>query len=102
MDSADASEAEAGVTGLGLDSGPGYGDPPSEGKRPLYGTTQEHCEQMIARSLEKNPMVKFMREALEKSGCPTGKKFFKAEVCSQEAGGGFRPEDGVSGKITYK
>lgn len=29
------------------------------------GTTREHCEQMVERSIHRNPMVKFMLQKLE-------------------------------------
>lgn len=42
-----------------------------------------------------DPMVKFVRGALEKAGCPVGDKFFKPEECSMQVGGGFKRDDGV-------
>eukprot|EP00897_Mesotaenium_endlicherianum_P006904 jgi/Mesen1/6241/ME000323S05374 len=61
----------------------------------LYGTTQEHCNSMIQASLRANPMVKFVREALAKAGCPVKDNFFKATICNEEVGGGFLPGGGV-------
>ncbi|KAH8947951.1 hypothetical protein BDL97_11G071800 [Sphagnum fallax] len=61
----------------------------------VYGTTPQHCQQMINHSLAHHPMVKFVRGALEKAGCPVGDKFFKPEECSMQVGGGFKRDDGV-------
>ena len=42
-------------------------------------------------------VIKFLREAMEKAGCPVGDRFFSAMNCSMNAGGGFMPEgEGVS------
>ncbi|KAH9548146.1 hypothetical protein CY35_11G074200 [Sphagnum magellanicum] len=60
----------------------------------VYGTTPQHCQQMINHSLAHHPMVKFVRGALEKAGCPVGDKFFKPEECSMQVGGGFKRDDG--------
>ncbi|KAL2623305.1 hypothetical protein R1flu_003510 [Riccia fluitans] len=57
---------------------------------------QAVCERMIEHSLRRNPTVKFMREALAKAGCPVTEKFFKAENCTLQAGGGFVPQVGIS------
>ncbi|CAM6118711.1 unnamed protein product [Calypogeia fissa] len=54
------------------------------------------CQRMIEKSLQNSPAVKFMIEALQKSGCPVTEKFFKSENCSIEAGGGFVPQIGIS------
>ena len=42
--------------------------------------------------------VKFMRESLEKAGCPVGRKFFKAKVCGRATAGGY---DGGGGVCTF-
>ncbi|RVW68958.1 Mitochondrial inner membrane protease ATP23 [Vitis vinifera] len=47
------------------------------------GMTVKECEQMIQKSL-RTPMVKFLRENLEKSGCAIGDKFIKAIYCKHE------------------
>ncbi|KAJ7537105.1 hypothetical protein O6H91_12G097500 [Diphasiastrum complanatum] len=73
------------------------GDPRSA-DRPLssvYGTTHQRCQKMIHHSLSKNPMVKFMRQALDTAGCPVGDKFFKATTCEKVVGGGFQSDLGV-------
>ncbi|KAJ4826265.1 hypothetical protein Tsubulata_018661 [Turnera subulata] len=58
------------------------------------GVTVEECERMIRRSL-RTPMVKFLREHLEKAGCGVGDNFFKAVNCSQEIAGGYVPGEGI-------
>ncbi|KAL2941573.1 Mitochondrial inner membrane protease ATP23, partial [Bienertia sinuspersici] len=52
------------------------------------GVTVEECQNMIKRSL-RIPMVKFLRENLEKSGCSIGDNFIKAENCEQKVSGGY-------------
>ncbi|GAQ88292.1 Ku70-binding protein [Klebsormidium nitens] len=71
-----------------------------ENGRVLYGTTKEHCESMIEHSLKHNNVIKFLREAMEKAGCPVGDRFFSAMNCMMNAGGGFMPE-GEGIKICY-
>lgn len=61
----------------------------------LYGTTPEHCEKMIDRSLASNKKVQFLRDAMEKAGCPLGRKFFKSIVCDKAAAGGFLEGQGI-------
>ncbi|BBN06703.1 mitochondrial inner membrane protease ATP23 [Marchantia polymorpha subsp. ruderalis] len=57
---------------------------------------QAACQRLIEHSIQKNPTVKFMIEALAKAGCPVTEKFFKSENCTMEAGGGFVPQIGIS------
>ncbi|XP_024363931.1 mitochondrial inner membrane protease ATP23 isoform X1 [Physcomitrium patens] len=69
------------------------------------GTTPEHCQQMINRSLSRNSTVKFVREALTEAGCPVADKFFKPERCSIQAGGGFKQDEGIvicSNNVTHQ
>nr|XP_023918828.1 mitochondrial inner membrane protease ATP23 homolog isoform X2 [Quercus suber] len=47
------------------------------------GRSIEECQSMIQRSLQ-TPMVKFLREHLEKSGCVLGDKFIKAVHCNKQ------------------
>lgn len=42
-----------------------------------------------------DPTVKFVRDAMAKSGCVVSDTFFKPEECTMQVGGGFRQEDGV-------
>lgn len=42
-----------------------------------------------------DPMVKFVRDAMAKSGCSVSDNFFKPEECTMQVGGGFRQDDGV-------
>ncbi|XP_019183455.1 mitochondrial inner membrane protease ATP23 homolog [Ipomoea triloba] len=58
------------------------------------GKTVEECQGMIQKSL-RTPMVKFLREHMEKAGCGVGEKFFKAIHCDQSVGGGYVPGEGV-------
>lgn len=61
----------------------------------LYGTTPELCEQMIDHSLANNKKVQFMKDAIEKAGCPLRRKFFKAIVCERASAGGFIEDEGI-------
>ncbi|KAL7232684.1 hypothetical protein ACSBR2_010654 [Camellia fascicularis] len=47
------------------------------------GRTVKECQDMIRRSL-RTPMVKFLREHLEKAGCSFGDKFIAAVHCDKE------------------
>lgn len=63
-----------------------------------YGSTPERVEEMIDEALETNPKVKFMREELEKAGCPVGRRFFRAKDCTKSdkaAAGGFMETEGI-------
>ncbi|KAI4348239.1 hypothetical protein L6164_008986 [Bauhinia variegata] len=59
------------------------------------GVTVEECTKMIGESL-KTPMVKFLREHLEKAGCPVRDDFFKATNCTTAASGGYTPGLGIT------
>ena len=41
------------------------------------------------------PMVKFLREHLEKSGCVVGDKFIRAARCNKQISGGYVRGEGV-------
>lgn len=58
------------------------------------GMTVEECQGMIRRSF-RTPMVKFLREHLEKSGCGVGDQFFKAIHCDQNLSGGYIKGEGI-------
>ncbi|CAH9082911.1 unnamed protein product [Cuscuta europaea] len=58
------------------------------------GKTVEECQRMIQKSL-RTPMVKFLRERVEKAGCGMGENFFKAIRCDQSVGGGYAPGEGI-------
>ncbi|KAL2929182.1 Mitochondrial inner membrane protease ATP23 [Bienertia sinuspersici] len=70
---------ESGAKGSGSNSPSAlYGD----------GVTVEECQNMIKRSLQ-TPVVKFLRESLEKSGCSIGDNFITATECKKEVSGGY-------------
>ncbi|XP_021762120.1 mitochondrial inner membrane protease ATP23-like [Chenopodium quinoa] len=52
------------------------------------GVSVEECQKMIQRSL-RTPMVRFLMENLEKSGCSIGDNFIKAVDCKQKISGGY-------------
>ncbi|XP_061364362.1 mitochondrial inner membrane protease ATP23-like isoform X2 [Gastrolobium bilobum] len=56
--------------------------------------TVEECQAMIHKSL-RTPMVRFLRERLEKAGCGVQDNFFKAVICDQPAAGAYIPGEGV-------
>ncbi|KAI9097959.1 hypothetical protein K1719_025730 [Acacia pycnantha] len=58
------------------------------------GKTVKECESMIQKSL-RTPMVRFLRERLEKAGCPVGNKFFRAVNCEVNRSGGYIPGEGI-------
>ncbi|KAM7266641.1 hypothetical protein ACFE04_004538 [Oxalis oulophora] len=58
------------------------------------GRTVEECEDMIRRSL-RTPMVKFLRQQLEKAGCLVGDNFIRAVNCTQEVAGGYSRGEGI-------
>ncbi|KGN51337.1 mitochondrial inner membrane protease ATP23 [Cucumis sativus] len=58
------------------------------------GRTKEECEDMIRRSL-RTPMVKFLMEHLEKSGCGIGDRFIKAVHCEKQISGGYVRGEGI-------
>ena len=54
--------------------------------------TQEYVD----RALTKDPKVKFLLQALAKTGCHVDPAtFFKVEHCEATIAGGFRPQSGV-------
>ncbi|XP_021596042.1 mitochondrial inner membrane protease ATP23 isoform X2 [Manihot esculenta] len=58
------------------------------------GRTKEECQDMIQRSL-RTPMVKFLKEHLEKAGCGVGDNFIKAVNCDKEISGGYVRGEGI-------
>ncbi|CAO2820447.1 unnamed protein product [Amaranthus hypochondriacus] len=58
------------------------------------GVTVEDCQKMIERSL-RTPMVKFLMEHLQKSGCNMPNNFVKAEKCDQNVSGGYSRGKGI-------
>ncbi|KAK6130625.1 hypothetical protein DH2020_035600 [Rehmannia glutinosa] len=55
------------------------------------GMTVEECQNMIQRT----PMVKFLKENLEKSGCGIGSNFIKAIHCKGATAGGYVRGEGI-------
>ena len=45
------------------------------------------------------PMVKFLLEHLEKSGCPIGDRFIKPVYCDKQIAGGYVRGEGVTFSI---
>ncbi|WVY89069.1 hypothetical protein V8G54_037987 (chloroplast) [Vigna mungo] len=50
--------------------------------------SEEECQIMIQKSF-RTPMVRFLRERLEKAGCIVEDNFFKAITCNQEVAGSY-------------
>ncbi|KAJ6752837.1 MITOCHONDRIAL INNER MEMBRANE PROTEASE [Salix koriyanagi] len=65
------------------------GTVPGSGSR-----TVKECEDMIRRSL-RTPMVRFLRENLEKAGCGVSENFFKAVNCDKSIAGGYVRGKGI-------
>ncbi|GMH15020.1 hypothetical protein Nepgr_016861 [Nepenthes gracilis] len=58
------------------------------------GRTVQECQDMIRKSF-RTPMVKFLREHLEKSGCSLGENFVKAVHCDKLISGGYVRGEGI-------
>ncbi|KAL3526117.1 hypothetical protein ACH5RR_014489 [Cinchona calisaya] len=58
------------------------------------GLSEKECEEMIQRSL-RTPMVKFLKEHMEKSGCSFGNKFIRAVHCDKQIAGGYSRGEGI-------
>ncbi|XP_038702933.1 mitochondrial inner membrane protease ATP23-like isoform X2 [Tripterygium wilfordii] len=58
------------------------------------GRTIEECQNMIQRSL-RTPMVKFLRERMEKAGCGVSDNLIKAVHCKMQMSGGYSPSQGI-------
>ncbi|GMN30499.1 hypothetical protein TIFTF001_002829 [Ficus carica] len=58
------------------------------------GKTIEECEDMIRRSF-RTPMVKFLLEHMEKSGCTIGDRFIRAVHCNKQIAGGYVRGGGI-------
>ncbi|KAJ3161169.1 Mitochondrial inner membrane protease atp23 [Geranomyces michiganensis] len=58
---------------------------------------KEHvrCERWKKKLLQSSPMIKFMMENLERSGCPFREDHFRCTPCEITRAGGFAPEYGV-------
>ncbi|WCJ26250.1 Mitochondrial inner membrane protease atp23 [Euphorbia peplus] len=66
--------------------------------------TPEEGVHWLRRSL-RNPMVKFLREHLQKAGCGVGDDFFKVVKCDSKIGGGYVPGEGIivcANQLTYE
>ncbi|KAK5820470.1 hypothetical protein PVK06_025517 [Gossypium arboreum] len=50
------------------------------------GCAIKECQDMIQKSL-RTPMVKFLMEHMEKTGCKVGDNFIKAGICNRKIGG---------------
>ncbi|KAL6558932.1 hypothetical protein OROMI_019282 [Orobanche minor] len=73
---------------------------------PSPGMTVPECQNMIQRSL-RTPMVRFLKEHLEKSKCGIGSNFIKAVHCKGATAGGYVKGEGIraghlSGDCHYK
>ncbi|KAE9619892.1 putative peptidase M76, ATP23 [Lupinus albus] len=62
--------------------------------------TNEECQAMIQKSL-RTPMVRFLRQQLEKAGCPIGDNFFRAVYCHQKMQGAYISGEGVTVCTNY-
>ncbi|CAL0299145.1 unnamed protein product [Lupinus luteus] len=62
--------------------------------------TDEECQAMIQKSL-RTPMVRFLRQQLEKAGCPIGDNFFRAVYCHQKMQGAYISGEGVTVCTNY-
>ncbi|KAL5573141.1 hypothetical protein UlMin_022738 [Ulmus minor] len=58
------------------------------------GKTIKECKDMIRRR-PRTPMVKFLLEHLEKSGCGIGDGFIKAVNCTKKIAGGYASDKGI-------
>ncbi|AAF01592.1 putative peptidase M76, ATP23 [Arabidopsis thaliana] len=59
------------------------------------GKSIDECQDMIRRSF-RNPIVKFLMEQMEKSGCRVGDNFVKAVVCTGPVAGGYTKGRGIT------
>ncbi|KAF3622449.1 putative glycerol-3-phosphate dehydrogenase [NAD(+)]-like isoform X1 [Capsicum annuum] len=78
-----------------------FGEKPAKVTNPMAesstvngGSTVQECQDMIRRSL-RTPMVKFLKEHLEKSGCRIGDNFIKAIHCDKKVSGGYVRGHGI-------
>uniref|UniRef100_A0A2P2K6H0 Mitochondrial inner membrane protease ATP23 n=1 Tax=Rhizophora mucronata TaxID=61149 RepID=A0A2P2K6H0_RHIMU len=55
----------------------------------------EQCQDMIRRSF-RTPVVKFLKEHLEKAGCWVDENFIKAVHCEEKLSGGYVRGQGVA------
>ncbi|ONK77665.1 uncharacterized protein A4U43_C02F9180 [Asparagus officinalis] len=81
--------------------GAGVSPPPEEStgiekENPYAGMSQKECSERINKSL-KHPTVKFLRENMEKAGCPFWVRLIRAANCkNQSLGGGYSSRNGIS------
>lgn len=77
------------------DSGQGSSEPPAQGKfqqgflSSLF-TRDQSCPLMLLKTLETNPYVKLLLDAMKHSGCAVNRgRHFSCEVCDGNVSGGF-------------
>ncbi|NP_001345898.1 mitochondrial inner membrane protease ATP23 homolog isoform 3 [Mus musculus] len=77
------------------DSGQGSPEPPAHGK-PQQGflsslfTRDQSCPLMLQKTLDTNPYVKLLLDAMKHSGCAVNRgRHFSCEVCDGNVSGGF-------------
>ncbi|KAL0042550.1 hypothetical protein WJX79_003282 [Trebouxia sp. C0005] len=70
-------------------------EPPKEPHPQWVGVSHSDCNKMLQHALNRDPTVKFMVDKMKEAGCAVHKSFFQVENCDAQAGGGFRPPDGV-------
>ncbi|XP_028607966.1 mitochondrial inner membrane protease ATP23 homolog isoform X2 [Grammomys surdaster] len=77
------------------DSGQGSPEPPAHGK-PQQGffsslfTRDQSCPLMLLKTLETNPYVRLLLDAMKHSGCAVNReRHFSCEVCDGNVSGGF-------------
>lgn len=58
------------------------------------GMTIAECQEMIRKSF-RTPMVKFLKEHMEKAGCTLGDKFIQAVRCDRQVAGGYTRGIGI-------
>lgn len=59
------------------------------------GMPKKECVERIKKSL-KHPFVKFMRENMEKAGCPFTERLILALNCKDQVAGGYSSKKGIS------
>lgn len=70
-------------------------EPPQEPHPQWSGVSHSDCDKMLQHALTRDPTVKFMVNKMKEAGCEVHRSFFRVENCDAQAGGGFRPPDGV-------
>ncbi|XP_051026660.1 mitochondrial inner membrane protease ATP23 homolog [Acomys russatus] len=84
----------AGAPGAGQ-PGPAAGEPPAH-EKPQQGflsslfSRDQSCQLMLLKTLETNPYVKLLLDAMKHSGCAVNRgRHFSCEVCDGNVSGGF-------------